>query len=65
MQFCAPFFHDGKLLAWLGCMAHQVDLGGLDPGSWCPTATDVYQEGLRIPPGRIVRKGEVNRESWT
>ena len=64
VQFCAPFFHDGKLVAWLGCMAHQVDLGGLDPGSWCPTATDVYQEGLRIPPGRIVRKGEVNRELW-
>src|SRR5579872_3978446 len=56
VQFCAPFFHDGKLVAWLGCMAHQVDLGGLDPGSWCPTATDVYQEGLRIPPGRIVRR---------
>lgn len=64
VQFCAPFFHDGKLVAWLGCMAHQVDLGGLDPGSWCPTATDVYQEGLRIPPGRIVRKGEINRELW-
>src|SRR5579863_7560875 len=62
VQFCAPFFHDGKLVAWLGCMAHQVDLGGLDPGSWCPTATDVYQEGLRIPPGRIVRKGEINRQ---
>lgn len=64
VQFCAPFFHDGKLVAWLGCMAHQVDLGGLDPGSWCPTATDVFQEGLRIPPGRIVYRGKVNRELW-
>ncbi|MHB1999381.1 MAG: hydantoinase B/oxoprolinase family protein [Solirubrobacteraceae bacterium] len=64
VQFCAPFFHDGDLIAWIGCMAHQVDLGGADAGSWCPTATDVYQEGLRIPPGRIVRAGEVNRELW-
>lgn len=64
VQFCAPFFHDGRLVAWIGCMAHQVDLGGMDAGSWCPTATDVYQEGLRIPPGRIVRRGEVNRELW-
>jgi N-methylhydantoinase B len=64
VQFCAPFFHDGELIAWIGCMAHQVDLGGQDAGSWCPTATDVYQEGLRIPPGRIVRRGEVNRELW-
>jgi N-methylhydantoinase B len=64
VQFCAPFFHDGRLVAWIGCMAHQVDLGGMDPGSWCPTATDTYQEGLRIPPGRIVRRGAVNRELW-
>lgn len=64
VQFCAPFFHDGELIAWIGCMAHQVDLGGMDAGSWCPTATDVYQEGLRIPPGRIVREGKVNQELW-
>jgi N-methylhydantoinase B len=64
VQFCAPFFHDGELISWIGCMAHQVDLGGMDPGSWCPTATDVYQEGLRIPPGKIVRRGERNEELW-
>lgn len=64
VQFCAPFFHDDELVAWIGCMAHQVDLGGMEPGSWCPTATDVYQEGLRIPPGRIVRGGKVNQELW-
>ena len=64
VQFCAPFFYDERLIAWIGCMAHQVDLGGTDIGSWCPTATDVYQEGLRIPPGRIVREGKVNQELW-
>jgi N-methylhydantoinase B len=64
VQFCAPFFDNGELVAWLGCMAHQVDLGGMDPGSWCTTATSVYQEGLIIPPGRIVRKGEINQELW-
>lgn len=64
VQFCAPFFHDGRFVAWIGCMAHQVDLGGMDPGSWCPTATDTFQEGLRIPPGRIVREGKLNQELW-
>jgi N-methylhydantoinase B len=64
VQFCAPFFHDGELISWIGCMAHQVDLGGTDAGSWCPTATEVYAEGLRIPPGRIVRRGATNRELW-
>ena len=33
VQFCAPYFHGGELVAWIGCMAHQVDLGGMDPGS--------------------------------
>lgn len=64
VQFCAPFFHDGQFVAWIGCMAHQVDLGGMDAGSWCPTATDTFQEGLRIPPGRIVREGRLNQELW-
>jgi N-methylhydantoinase B len=64
VQFCAPFFHDGDFVAWIGCMAHQVDLGGTDVGSWCPTATDTFQEGLRIPPGRIVRAGRRNQELW-
>ncbi len=64
VQFCAPFFHDGQFVAWIGCMAHQVDLGGMDAGSWCPTATDTFQEGLRIPPGRIVRQGTLNQELW-
>lgn len=64
VQFCKPLFRDGEIVAWLGCMAHQVDLGGMDPGSWCTTATDVFQEGVRIPPGRMVRAGVINRELW-
>ena len=64
VQFCKPVFRDGEIVAWLGCMAHQVDLGGMDPGSWCTTATDVFQEGIRIPPGRIVRKDVLNEELW-
>ncbi|GAA4685038.1 hydantoinase B/oxoprolinase family protein [Pseudonocardia yuanmonensis] len=64
VQFCKPVFRDGEIVAWLGCMAHQVDLGGMDPGSWCTTATDVFQEGIRIPPGRIVRRDVLNQELW-
>lgn len=64
VQFCSPVFRGGEIVAWLGCMAHQVDIGGMDAGSWCTTATDVYQEGIRIPAGRIVRRGEVNTELW-
>ncbi|MCL6575042.1 hydantoinase B/oxoprolinase family protein [Kyrpidia sp.] len=64
VQFCAPFFYKGELVAWTGCMAHQVDLGGMEPGSWCPRATDVFQEGLLIPPAKIVSAGKVNQDLW-
>ncbi|MCW2998280.1 MAG: hydantoinase B/oxoprolinase family protein [Solirubrobacterales bacterium] len=64
VQFISPFFHDGRIVAWTGCMAHVMDVGGMNPGSWCPTATDLYQEGLLIPIGRIVEEGEINRSLW-
>lgn len=64
VQFVAPFFHDGELVAWTGCMAHVIDIGGMEPGSWCPSATDVYQEGFIVSLSRIVSEGKLNRELW-
>jgi N-methylhydantoinase B len=64
VQFVSPFFHDGGIVAWTGCMAHVMDMGGMNPGSWCPTAIDVYQEGTRIPIQRIVDGGTINRGLW-
>ncbi len=43
--------------------AHHADIGGATPGSM-GTATEIYQEGIRIPPLRIVRGGELDREIW-
>lgn len=57
VQFVAPFFHGDELTAWTGCLAHEMDIGGMEPGSWCPLATDVYQEGLLIPPSKIISEG--------
>ncbi len=64
MQFAAPFFHDGELIGWTGCMAHLMDVGGALPGSWCPGAKEVYEEGLLVPPARIVRRGELVEGVW-
>ena len=41
---------DGVLVGWAANRAHHADLGGMAPGSMPPDATEVYQEGLRIPP---------------
>jgi N-methylhydantoinase B/oxoprolinase/acetone carboxylase alpha subunit len=47
----APAFaDDGTLLGWAANRAHHADLGGMAPGSMPPEATEIYQEGLRLPP---------------
>jgi N-methylhydantoinase B/oxoprolinase/acetone carboxylase alpha subunit len=49
----APAFaDDGRLLAWVANRAHHADLGGMAPGSMPPDATEIFQEGLRVPPVR-------------
>jgi N-methylhydantoinase B len=64
VQFVSPFFFEDTLVGWTGCMAHVMDLGGMNPGSWCPTATELVQEGLMIPLQRIVDGGKIIRGSW-
>ncbi|MGH8973652.1 MAG: hydantoinase B/oxoprolinase family protein [Acidimicrobiia bacterium] len=50
LTLVAPCFVDGRLIGWAANRAHHADLGGMAPGSIPPEATEVYQEGLRIPP---------------
>ncbi|HEY5477463.1 MAG TPA: hydantoinase B/oxoprolinase family protein [Tepidiformaceae bacterium] len=64
VQVVAPFFQNGKILGWTGGCAHQLDVGGMEPGSWCPKATDVHQEGIRIPPVRLMREGKRVHDVW-
>lgn len=50
-----PMFREGRPVALLGVMAHWQDVGGMVPGSLSGGATEIYQEGLRIPAVRIAR----------
>ena len=58
MGFIAPIYHDEKLIAFAGTIAHKADIGGTVPGSTYGSATELYHEGLMIPPIRIHRAGE-------
>ncbi|HEV7761961.1 MAG TPA: hydantoinase B/oxoprolinase family protein, partial [Acidimicrobiales bacterium] len=49
----APCLVDGRLIGWVANRAHHADLGGAAPGSIPADATDIHQEGLRIPPVRF------------
>jgi N-methylhydantoinase B len=49
-----PVFHDGVRIGWVGTCAHVLDIGGMTPSSWSPRATEIYQEGLILPPTKLV-----------
>ncbi|EMR06592.1 Acetone carboxylase alpha subunit [Bhargavaea cecembensis DSE10] len=59
-----PVFSDGELVAWTAIIGHQADVGGAVPGSYNPHATDLWQEGLRIPPLKIIERGKKRRDVW-
>jgi len=60
----APFFHGGKLAGFVGNVAHVGEIGGMAPGSFASNATDIYQEGLRLPPVKLMRHGEYDESIW-
>ncbi len=64
VSIVAPVFVDGELFAWVGACAHQIDVGGMDPGSWCSRATERIQEAMVIPPVKLVEGGKVRNDIW-
>lgn len=59
MAFVAPVFDKGKIVAFTGSIAHKADVGGTNPGSTSPNATEIFQEGLLLPPMKIWSRGEL------
>ncbi|MBI5445288.1 MAG: hydantoinase B/oxoprolinase family protein, partial [Deltaproteobacteria bacterium] len=59
-----PIFRDSELIAWAAAKGHQADIGGAVGGGYNPRATEVWQEGLRIPPVKVVEGGRVRKDVW-
>ena len=55
-----PVYKDGERIAFLSIILHHTDMGGRVPGGNAPDSTEIFQEGLRIPPAKIVERGEPN-----
>src|SRR5690606_33864565 len=62
VRFVAPFFHEGHLFAWLANTGHWPDVGGTVPGGFSANATEVEQEGLRLPPVKLYKQGVLDEE---
>ena len=60
----APIIIDGDIAAYVGNIAHMAEIGGMAPGSFAATATDIYQEGLRLPPIKLYDRGEPVKDVW-
>ena len=53
-----PVFAHGRIIAWTANIAHNSDVGGMAPGSLSGEATEIFQEGLRLPAVKIISRGE-------
>lgn len=62
VRFAMPFYRDGEIFAWLSNTGHWPDIGGSVPGGFSANATAVEQEGLRLPPVKLFKQGEMDPE---
>ncbi|MER8417513.1 hydantoinase B/oxoprolinase family protein [Mesorhizobium sp. M1329] len=65
-EFCMiiPVFHNGEIVAYSATIAHHTDVGGKSPGSMPADATEIYQEGVIIPPVKFIKAGKEDPELW-
>jgi N-methylhydantoinase B len=62
VKFVKPFYYRGRRFAWLSNTGHWPDTGGMVPGGFSAHATEVEQEGLRLPPVKLFKRGQIDNE---
>lgn len=60
-QLCRPVFCDGKLIAFAAVWGHHMDVGGISTSGLPATSTEIYLEGLQIPPVKLYERGQLNK----
>ncbi|NEX46446.1 hydantoinase B/oxoprolinase family protein [Pseudotabrizicola algicola] len=64
VRFAMPVWRDGRIFCWLSNTGHWPDTGGMVPGGFSASAISAEQEGLRIPPVKLFKKGVLDTEIW-
>ncbi len=62
VTFIAPVYVDDRLIGYVANRAHHADVGGKEPGSLAGDSVEIYQEGLRLPPVRLWKQGELDKD---
>lgn len=57
-----PIFRNGRVISWAAMFGHMTDIGGKVPGSLPTDASSIFEEGLRMPPVKLYRKGELQED---
>ncbi|PFW98998.1 Acetophenone carboxylase delta subunit [Nocardia farcinica] len=65
VTFVAPVFAEGRRVAWVGACAHQIDLGGMNFGSWSLAARGIQEEAMLLPGIKLVERGTVRADLWS
>ena len=64
VRFARPFWRNGRIWCWLSNTGHWPDIGGAVPGGFSASATAVEQEGLRLPPVKLFKRGRLDPEIY-
>jgi len=64
VRFAAPVWREGRIFCWLSNTGHWPDTGGAVPGGFSASATSSEQEGLRLPPVKLFKRGAMDTEIW-
>ena len=64
VRFVKPYYYQGELFAWLANTGHWPDIGGTVPGGFSANATEIEQEGLRLPPVKLFKRGQMDPEIY-
>ncbi|MFE5429975.1 hydantoinase B/oxoprolinase family protein [Peribacillus simplex] len=59
-----PIFIDGEVVGYAVAIGHIAEIGGIVPGGFAAEATEVFQEGIRLPPVKIINEGKDNEAVW-
>jgi N-methylhydantoinase B len=65
VTFVAPVFAEGRRVAWVGACAHQIDVGGMNFGSWSLAARGIQEEAMLLPGIKLVEGGEIRNDLWS
>lgn len=64
VRFAMPVWREGQIFCWLSNTGHWPDTGGAVPGGFSASAISAEQEGLRLPPVKLFKKGVLDTEIW-